>query len=478
MVLPQHFFETIKRDIGKPTESRHESSANGSAWIQTAPYEVGGFKYGAAGMSAIILRYLKKQAVRYFKKRDLIATTDDTGVSIQAVVTVPAYFGETMRQETRLAAIAAGFSNVTIINEPTAAALAYGLLRNEDQVILVFDLGGGTFDVTVLRMRGGRAEVMASRGDNALGGKDFDELIVGYLFNQAERLTGRPVPIERALELEDLAVRAKHELSSKESTEVAFTHEDKDLVIPLFRRRESDEERDSFDMLPGEREDTFFFEERATDLLNRCRALCESLFDEVTIDAISGPRKLLWRDIDQVVLVGGSCRMPMVPEMLERLSGRTIHRQIEGVGYSTAVAIGAALYGVHRERVRDVLGRGIGLRVIKNGRPMIERLLAKDTRIPASVTKKYRAVESAVLEVFEGDSESPEECELRGSLELDNEEGTVQVALSVSEQGLWQATVEDHTGIRHELEIRNELFEFRDRAVRLGERVKALRINL
>ena len=192
LTTPNDIYEFVKRDIGKPINSTRALYDDQRSDVrEEAPYEIGGYKYGAAGLSAILLRYLKKQALRHFRKLELTSETDDTKAALSAVITVPAYFGEKERRETRLAGYAAGLDVIGILNEPTAAALAFGLMRREDQVILVFDLGGGTFDATVLRMAGGDATVLATRGDNALGGRDFDELHSEAPARRGEATNGR-----------------------------------------------------------------------------------------------------------------------------------------------------------------------------------------------------------------------------------------------------------------------------------------------
>ena len=216
LTAPNDIYEFVKRDIGKPIHSTRALYDDQQSNVRdVAPYEIGGYKYGAAGLSAILLRYLKKQALRHFRKLELTSETDDTKVALSAVITVPAYFGEKERRETRLAGYAAGLDVIGILNEPTAAALAFGLMRREDQIILVFDLGGGTFDVTVLRMDGGEATVLATRGDNTLGGRDFDELIERHLLEEARRRTSIEVDESAGFEIQGLAREAKHALSEE-----------------------------------------------------------------------------------------------------------------------------------------------------------------------------------------------------------------------------------------------------------------------
>ncbi|MEJ7768878.1 MAG: Hsp70 family protein, partial [Chitinophagaceae bacterium] len=161
-------YEFVKRDIGKEPGHR---------------YVINGYNYGACGLSAIILKKLRMEAFNFFKKKGWLSQEDTMrSLTIPAVITVPAYFGDKQRYETRLAGIAAGFDVTAIINEPTAAALTYGIDLNHSQLILVFDLGGGTLDVTILEIKDGDARVIASDGADQLGGKDWDAVIEGYLF--------------------------------------------------------------------------------------------------------------------------------------------------------------------------------------------------------------------------------------------------------------------------------------------------------
>lgn len=479
LTVPADVYEFVKRDIGKPIHSTRAVYDDQQADVRDeAPYEIGGYRYGAAGLSAILLRYLKKQALRHFRKLELTAETDDTQVALPAVITVPAYFGEKERRETRLAGYAAGFDVVGIINEPTAAALAFGLMRREDQTILVFDLGGGTFDVTVLRMVGGDAIVLATRGDNALGGRDFDELIQRHLLEEARRRTGVEVDESAGFEIQRLATEAKHALSENESHTVTFSHAGQDLDIVLYRTPPRGPEYDEDLLSGGDGAGPFYFEERSSSLLHHCRALCESVLEGVTIDAMSGPRSARWSDIGEVILAGGSCKMPTVAAMLEKLTGRRIRRRIEGFSYDTAIAVGAALYGTHRERVRDVLSHGIGVKLIRNGREQVDFMMRKDSRIPQVVERTYRAAERAILEVWEGESEEPDECTRRGALELDNLEGQVKISMAVDEDGCLRVSAEYPPFGRKETEIRNDLFDFRSRAADLHHRIRALTINV
>jgi molecular chaperone DnaK len=473
---PYNIFEFVKRDIGKPVTSRHNLHPPQADGTLTAPYEVGGEQYGAAGMSAIILRYLKKHAVRHFKKSGSISESDDRKVPMKAVITVPAYFGEKERNETRIAGHAAGFEVVGMINEPTAAALAYGLMQSVNERILVFDLGGGTFDVTLLEMEGREAHVIASRGDSSLGGRDFDEIIQQYLHEIAYKRTGVEIPVEKTYELQKLAIQAKHELSERTQAEVAFTHAGQDIDVTLYRNAPPRTADEAYEM--DTTNDVFYFEERCTALLYRCLVLCESLFENLSTSTPSGMRALSWNDVNQIVLAGGSCRMPMIAAMLEQRTQRRLRRHIQGFNYETAIAVGAALYGVHRDRVQDVLSHGFGVKLISNGRPVVDYLAVKDKPLPICVNRMYRAERAAILEVYEGESALPDECSLRGRLELDNPEGDVKVILEINRDGFLRVIADYPPHGRKDVEIRNEVFDFDGRAERLRNLIQAITIHL
>lgn len=421
-------YEFIKRDIGKPKQ------------INTR-YELNGYYYGAMGMSAIILRKLKKDAFNYLKKKGIIPKDgDERSTLLPTVITVPAYFGDLQRHETRNAGYIAGLDVIAIINEPTAAALAYGRTLQENKKIMVFDLGGGTFDVTILEIHNGEGIVIASDGADQLGGKDWDELIIDFLYSQYKKMTGNEIPDDMGWDIQQSAMIAKFELTENEQTSVMIRDEE----IQLFRTAPLDESFDEFDMTS---ERLFYFEERSSNLLSLCRTICMRVMEK------SG---LNWGDIDDIVLAGGSCRMPMVPRMIEELTKRKIQRNIPGFSYDTAIAIGAAIYGSHRNNVRDVTSKSIGVEVKVNGRPYIEHLIHKNRPLPFQIVENYKAENNAVLKVYEGESHLPEECILRGRLELKNPEGNVKVTMQVDENGVLGSVVEFPPDGRKELRIKTD----------------------
>ncbi len=480
MVPPAlHIYEFVKRDIGKPVEiPPHLYEEDDPDIPIAAPYEIGGFRYGAAGMSAIILRKLKRDAIRWLKRQKKIdSEIDERQLELDAVITVPAYFGDKERQETKLAGYAAGLNVIGIINEPTAAALSYGMMSHPNARIMVFDLGGGTFDVTILEMAENDAIVLGSRGHSALGGRDWDRLIETFIYDAVQARTGRPLPESAGFDVQQRALEAKYALSEADETTVFLNAGGTDVDIRLFRERPEDI-ADTLDMSEDRASHEFYFEERSLDLLMQCRVLCEAALRGVDIaQPWGGTRKMDWSDLDEIILAGGSCRMPMVGRMLERISGRKVRRQSNGFDYDTAIAIGAALYGRHRHRVRDVVSHSIGVKVIQEKRMLIEQLLHKDSPLPAHAEKVYRAGPRAVLFVYEGESTSPDEAVLRGRLELENGEGNVTVSMTMDVNGVLAVSADYPPAGKQLVELRNELFALGPRVVPLREKVQSLAIQ-
>jgi molecular chaperone DnaK len=276
--------------------------------------------YTAQEISAMILSKLKRDAESYLGEEVK-----------QAVITVPAYFNDSQRQATKDAGQIAGLEVLRIINEPTAAAVAYGLDRKNDETILVFDLGGGTFDVSVLEVGDGVIEVKATNGDTHLGGDDWDERIVTWLFEEFKREQGVDLSQDRqALQrLREAAEKAKIELSSTTSTEInlpfitADSSGPKHLAMTVTRAK---------------------FEQLTADLVERCKQPFHSALKDAGVDA---------NTLNAVVLVGGSTRMPMIQDLVRDLTGKEPHK---GVNPDEVVAIGAALQaGVLGGEVSDLL---------------------------------------------------------------------------------------------------------------------------
>ncbi|MBM4460097.1 MAG: molecular chaperone DnaK [Chloroflexi bacterium] len=328
VVNPENTVFSIKRFMGR----RYDETAaerdivpykvvEGKAGDARVRIPVNGKEYTPQEISAMILGKLKADAEAYLGEP-----------VTQAVITVPAYFNDSQRQATKDAGRIAGLEVLRIINEPTASALAYGLDKQESETILVFDLGGGTFDISILEVGDGVVEVKATNGDTHLGGDDWDQRIVDCVANEFKREQGIDLRADRqALQrLKEAAEKAKIELSSVMETEVnlpfitADASGPKHLQVKLTRAR---------------------FEQLTEDLLDRCRGP----FEKALADA-----KLKAACIDEVVLVGGATRMPMVQELVRKLAGGK--EPCRGVNPDEVVAVGAALQaGVLTGAVKDVL---------------------------------------------------------------------------------------------------------------------------
>src|SRR5512146_2063655 len=289
--------------------------ANGDAWVQA-----GGKDYSPSQISAFILQKMKETAEAYLGE-----------TVTQAVITVPAYFNDAQRQATKDAGQIAGLEVLRIINEPTAAALAYGLEKNEGKKIAVYDLGGGTFDVSILEIGDGVFEVKSTNGDTYLGGDDFDQRVMDWLVDEFKKDQGIDLRKDRmALQrLKEAAERAKIELSSSQDTEInlPFVTADasgpKHLVTKLTRAK---------------------LEQLVDDLIQRSIDPCKKALGDA---GVSG------RDIQEVVLVGGMTRMPKVIQVVKEFFGKEPHR---GVNPDEVVAIGAGIQGgVLKGDVKDVL---------------------------------------------------------------------------------------------------------------------------
>jgi molecular chaperone DnaK len=435
---PENTLYAIKRLIGRRHDDKYSDkfsklvpykivpAKNGDAWVKA-----NGQEYAPSEVSSFILRKLKEDAEAYLGE-----TVD------KAVITVPAYFNDAQRQATKDAGKIAGLEVLRIINEPTAAALAYGLDKKESGTIVVYDLGGGTFDVSILEVGDGVFEVKSTNGDTFLGGEDFDQRIIDFIADQFKKENGIDLRSDKlALQrMKEAAEKAKIELSSAAQT---------DINLPFITADASGPKHLNVKMTRSQ------YEALVDDLISKTIVPCKAALKDAGVSA---------SDIDEVILVGGMTRMPKVIEAVSSFFKTEPHR---GVNPDEVVASGAAIQGgvlvgdVKDVLLLDVTPLSLGIETLGG---VFTRLIDRNTTIPSKKAQTFSTAEdnqSAVtIRVSQGEREMASDNKSLGEFNLEGIASAargipqIEVAFDIDANGIVNVSAQDKaTGKAHNITI-------------------------